>query len=135
MFQPLLRWDGCFYCQYLNKYLPSLCFLSLLVTRILLSFIPTMVPCHCSLHRSSHQHTMMAASISAWDVPITHGRVRSHELSPSSSFLFPTHTLCSFLRCRQTSSPNIGAAVHVSAMLRANSRDGNERQGLAVGPV
>ena len=82
-----------FIANTLNKYLPSLCFLSLLVTRILLSFIPTMVPCHCSLHQSSHQHTMMAASISAWDVPITHGRVRSHELSPSSSFLFPTHTL------------------------------------------
>ncbi len=80
-----------FIANTLNKYLPSLCFLSLLVTRILLSFIPTMVPCHYSLRRSSRQHTMTAASISAWDVPITHGRVRSHELFPNSSFPFPTH--------------------------------------------
>ncbi len=61
------------------------------MTRILLSFIPTMVPCHCSLRRSSRQHTMTAVSISAWDAPITHGRVRSHVFSPSSSFPFPTH--------------------------------------------
>lgn len=78
-----------FFAITLKKYL--LCFLSLLVTRILLSFILTMVPCHCSLRRSSRQHTMTAVSISALDVPITHGRVRSHVLSPSSSFPFPTH--------------------------------------------
>lgn len=44
------------------------------VAHIQHNFIPTMALCHCFLHRSLHQPTMTAASISAWDVPITHGR-------------------------------------------------------------
>jgi hypothetical protein len=122
---------------FLPRFSHSSIFHRVLVIHIPHNSIPMMAPCRCFLQVSLHLPTMTAVFISAWGAPITHGHVRSHRTIRRmlSLLCILSLSMCAFPQSRQAPSPDIGTAVHVPAMLRANSRDGDERQGLAVGPV